>query len=236
MLVSLTEIETTICKAAMGVGLPLGLGEEAGLAARHMITVGIGTIDGFEYALQAVKQKLSVGFNIDNSCTLHFTSKIDGLLLSSIIAGPSACDLASSITTTNKEPAKVTLSRVDVPSVILFVALVTTVDKPRGLRVSWNTRNEKLIEALCWHGSLSLAKGLPEDLLLDGPAEMTLGPIMRKPLSGNINFTPCAQHKIREVNVASWGRIKSYASRLLVGSTESSRLSGAGSGIAIEND
>jgi len=220
----------------MGVGLPLGLGEEAGLAARHMTTVGIGTIDGFEYALHAVKRKLSTGFNLDNLCTLHFISKIDGLLLSSIIAGPSACDLATSITTTNKEPALVTLSRVDVPSVILSVALVTTVDKPRGLYVSWKTRNEKLIEALCWHGSLSLAKGLPEDLFFDGPADVTMKPIMQKPTSGSINFTPRTQHKIMEINVASWRRLKSYADRLLVGSTESSRLSGAGSGIVIEND
>ena len=220
----------------MGVGLPLGLGEEAGLAARHMTTVGIGTIEGFEHALHAVKGKLSTGFNIDNLCTLHFTSNTDGLLLSSIIAGPSACDLATSSTTTNKEPAVVTLSRVDVPSVILFVALVTTVDKPQGLYVSWNSCNEKLIEALCWHGSLSLAKGLPEDLFFDGPAEVTMKSIIRKPTSRSINFTPRTQHKIMEFNVASWGRIKSYADRLLVGSTENSRLSGAGSGIVIEND
>tara|TARA_Y100001960_G_scaffold333137_1_gene436657 strand:- start:2503 stop:3213 length:711 start_codon:yes stop_codon:yes gene_type:complete len=236
LLVSLSEIETTICKAALGIGLPLGLGEDAGLAARHMSSLGIGKLDGFENALHAVKSKLSAGFKIDNLCAWNFTSKEDDLLLSSIIAGPSACDFATSIAIEEKKRGTITLSRVDVPSVVLFEALVTTVDEPQGLHISWYTQNNKLIEAFCWNGSLSLVKGVLVDLFLDSPTDVTIKPITRKPVTGNLYFTPCTQHKIMDIDKSSWRRIKSYADQLLVGATEESRLSGAGPGIVIEND
>jgi len=234
--VSLSEVESTISKAVMGVGLPVGLGDEAGLAARHMMGAGLGIGTLFENALQAVDQNRSVGFKIDNSCPVRFTPDINGLLLSSIISGPSAFDLASLITIEKGEPATVTLSRVDVPGIILFEALANTLDAPLGHCVSWNRTGKRSVKAICWDGSLYLIKGVPVELLMGGPSDITITPILEKPSNKGIKFEPRAQDAAIEIDAPSWQKIKTYADRLFVGSTETSRLFGAGSGGLIETD
>ena len=236
MHVSLSEIENTISKAVLGVGLPVGLGDDAGSAARHMIATGLGVGTIFEDALQAVDQGRSGGFKIDNSCPICFTPKIDGLLLSSIISGPSACDLASLITTENAKPATVTLRKVDVPGIILFEALANTLDAPLGHCVSWNRSSERSVKAFCWDGSLYLIKGRPVELFMWGPSDITITPLLEKPSNKSIRLEPCTQHAGMEIDAPSWRKIKTYADRLFVGSSETSRLFGAGSGGLIETD
>lgn len=226
----------TITKAVRGVGLPVGLGEDLGLAASHMMASGVGMGTIFGDALQAVDQSRSVGFKIDDSCSIRFTPKIDGLLLSSIISGPSACDLASLITTENEELATVTLSNVDVPGIILFEALANTVDAPFGLCVSWDRGDKRSVEALCWGGSLHLIKGMVVESFMAVPSDITITPVLEKPSNKSIKLEPDAQHAAMEIDASSWQKIKTYADRLFVGSTEASRLFGAGSGGLIETD
>ena len=101
MHVSLSEVETTVCKAAMAVGLPLGLGEDAGRAARRMMALGVGSFAAFCDALDAVDQRRSTGFDLEPARTGVFGPKPAGRLLSAIRAGPSACDLVVAAARTN---------------------------------------------------------------------------------------------------------------------------------------
>ena len=84
MHVSLSEVETTVCKAAMAVGLPLGLGEDAGRAARRMMALGVGSFAAFCDAFDAVDQRRSTGFDLERARTGDFGPKPAGRLLSAL--------------------------------------------------------------------------------------------------------------------------------------------------------
>jgi hypothetical protein len=234
--VSLSEIQSTICKAALGVGLPLGLGEDAGWAARNMMTNGIGSISVFAEALDAIEEGKSTGFDADRAGAGYFTSKPAGFLLSAIWAGPSTCDLVASTTSRNSKFSTITLINVDVPSVILFEVLASTVGVPKGLCVAWNAGSNDEIEAVCWRGSLSLIKGMRKDLLLTAPANITIQLVNQKPPDQSMDVYRCIQREAVEIHASSWRRITIYADRLLVDASDTSRLTGAGAGSIIELD
>ena len=236
MHVSLSEIQSTICKAALGVGLPLGLGEDAGWAARTMMTNGIGSISGFAEALDAIEEGKSTGFDADRAGAGYFTSKPAGLLLSAIWAGPSTCDLVASTTSRNSKFSTITLINVDIPSVILSEVLESTVDVPQGRCVAWNSGSNDEIEAVCWRGSLSLIKGMRKDLLLNAPADITIQLVNQKPPDQSMDVDRRIQREAVEINASSWRRITIYADRLLVDASDTSRLTGAGAGSIIEVD
>ena len=225
MHVSLSEVETTVCKAAMAVGLPLGLGEDAGRAARRMMALGVGSFAAFCDALDAVDQRRSTGFDLERARTGDFGPKPAGRLLSAIRAGPSACDLVVSAARTN-----ITLADVDVAVVVLFEVLAASAAIEQGWRVAWNTGGGA-IEAVCWQGALMLIKGAPEDLLATTSADITLCPVTHEPRGPAITIDQRRQRDGVEIDRATWQRAKSYADRLLVAATEASRLTGAGAGI-----
>ncbi len=231
MHVSLSEVQTTVCKAAVAVGLPLGLGEDAGQAARRMMASGVGSFAAFVDALDAVDEGRSTGFDADRAIAGDFGPKPAGRLLSAIRAGPSACDLVASAASTDIGLGRITLTNVDVPIVILFEALVASVDMDKGQCVAWNVGGGGAIEAVCWRGSLALIKGAPEDLLATDSAEITMHLVAREPRVRAITVDQRIQRDGVEIDEVTWRRVKTYADRLLVDATETSRLTGAGAGV-----
>ncbi len=185
MHVSLSEVQTTVCKAAVAVGLPLGLGEDAGRAARRMMACGVGSLAAFVDSLDAVDKGRSTGFDADRAIAGDFGPNSAGRLLSAIRAGPSACDLVASAASTNIGFGRIALTDVDVPIVILFEALVASADMDQGQCVAWNGGGGGAIEAVCWRGALALIKGAPEDLLATASADITMHVwLARVPFSG----------------------------------------------------
>ena len=231
MHVSLSEVQTTVCKAALGVGLPLGLGEDAGRAARRMMASGVGSFAAFVDALESVDEERSTGFDADCAIVGNFGPKPADRLLSAIRAGPSACDLVASAARTDIGFERIVLTNVDVPIVILFEALVTSADGEMGQSVAWTVCGGGSIEAVCWQGSLVLIKGTCEDLLVTEAAEITMCLVTRKPSVVAITVDQRIQRDAVEIDEATWHRIRTYANRLLVVATESSRLTGAGAGV-----
>jgi hypothetical protein len=194
MHVSLSEIQTTVCKAAVAVGLP------------------------------------------DRAIARSFGPQPAGLLLSAIRAGPSVCDLVALATGTDIEFAPLTLTDVDIPSVILFEVLAATADRDRGLCVAWNAGGGSEIDAVCWRGTLVLIKGAPEDLHATDSAEITIRLVMQEPLEQGFTVDQRIQREAVEIDDATWRRITTYADRLLVVASETSRLTGAGAGDVIDTD
>lgn len=236
MHVSLSEIQTTVCKAAVAVGLPLGLGEDAGWAARRMMAIGVGSFAAFVDAIDTVDDGRSTGFDADRAIAGSFGPQPAGLLLSAIRAGPSVCDLVALATGTDIEFAPLTLTDVDIPSVILFEVLAATADRDRGLCVAWNAGGGSEIDAVCWRGTLVLIKGAPEDLHATDSAEITIRLVMQEPLEQGFTVDQRIQREAVEIDDATWRRITTYADRLLVVASETSRLTGAGAGDVIDTD
>ena len=141
MQVSLSEIETSICKAVSAVNLPLGFGEDAGRAARCIAESGIGSLAAFVDALDALDNGQSTGFDTESAVMGEFIPKSAGQYLSALHAGPSACDLLVSAASTEPEFRKITLNDVDIPLVILFVSLVASTDMNMGLHLTWSKEN-----------------------------------------------------------------------------------------------
>ena len=93
MHVSLSEVEAAVAKAAMAVGLPPGLGEDAGRAARLMLRTGLGALSDLVDALDAVDDGASVGFDADRVSAGMLVPANGARQLSALRAGPTACDL-----------------------------------------------------------------------------------------------------------------------------------------------
>ena len=93
MHVSLSEVEAAVAKAAMAVGLPPGLGEDAGRAARLMLRTGLGALSDLVDALDAVDGGASVGFDADRVSAGMLVPANGARQLSALWAGPTACDL-----------------------------------------------------------------------------------------------------------------------------------------------
>ena len=62
-------------------------------------------------------------------------------------------------------------------------------------------------------------------------AEITMCMVTRKPSVVAITVDQRIQRDAVEIDEATWHRIRTYANRLLVVATESSRLTGAGAGV-----
>ena len=236
MHISLSELETTLCKAASGVGLALGLGEEAGLAAKWMAINGIASPGAFADALDALDSGRSGRFKADLAAGGAFVASGVGLALSALQAGPSACDLLEAADLSGSDPGTVTMTAVDVPAVVLYEALAASNRITRGIRVTWQARDGKAIKAVCRGGRLDFEKGVAGDLEAPGPADLSMTLTAYEPDAAR---SDSARDAVLAdgitVDDACWSLVLAYAKRCLVEATDASRLTGAGAG-ALDTD
>ena len=161
MHVSLSEVEATVAKAAMGVGLPPGLGEDAGRAAALMLRSGLGALCDLAGALDAVDGGASAGFDTDRVAARRLVPANGAAQLSALRAGPTACDLLlaaagsaggdgrnaaapAAVDTTRPRGIRgpgsgnvVTLAAVDYPTVVLHLVLDVSRNIDTPLLVAW---------------------------------------------------------------------------------------------------
>ena len=216
--VSLSEIETTVTKAALGAGLPLGLAEEAGAAARHVAQVGLDPLTAFLPALESLDSGRSAGFAPDAAPAGDFRPA--AARLSALAAGPSALDLLAA-----GEP-EVRLLALDAPGVVVALALRASKRGPGAIRL----RRDGRAEALCRGGALLLVGGTRDDLVAAGPCDLTLDVPEACPETAAATET-ARLGEGAELDGALWGRLAALAARRLVAGTEASRLAGAGAGL-----
>ena len=247
MHVSLSEVEATVAKAAMSVGLPPGLGDDAGRAATLMLRSGLGALSDLAGALDAVDGGVSAGFDMDlvpANCAMQ---------LSALRAGPTACDLLlvaagsaggdgrDTVTSAAVDTARwrgircpgsrniVTLATVDYPTVVLHQVLDVSRSIDTPLLVAWPTGGGTRIEVVCRNGAANIRSGTPAGVSGPGPAEMSIGFV--EALSDRGAGTAGDDGAGADVEDAAWRRLCAYAGRRLVEGTERSRLAGAGAGV-----
>ena len=201
MHVSLSEVEAAVAKAVMSVGLPPGLGEDAGRAARLMLRSGLGTLSELVDALDAVDGGASVGFDADRVSAGRLVPVDGAKRLSALQAGPTACDLLlaaaagggagrhrrDAITQAAADTVRprdvrgpgsgsvVTLAAVDCPTVVLHEVIDVSRGAGVAFPVAWSIDGGPRVEVLCRHGVASLGSGALGAVSGAGPAEMSIG-------------------------------------------------------------
>lgn len=232
MHISLSELETTLRKAALGAGLSLGLGEEASLAAKWMALNGIASLSTFADALDAVDGGRSGRFDADLAIAGTFVASGAGLSLSALYAAPSACDLLEAAALSGNDPGAVTLTAIDFPAVVLCDALAVSARMEGGIRLAWQARGGKAIEVVCRGGCLDLEKGVSGDLTTPGPVDLSMTLAEQESGADRPSSADCT-FRMNGIIVddACWSRVLAYAARCLVEATDASRLTGAGAGV-----
>lgn len=233
MRVTLSEIELTVAKAAKGVGLPLGLGEDAGLAARHMAVAGCGAMAVFADALESVDRKVSTGFVPEHALAGAFVAADGAERLSALWAGPSACDLLVARARGEGVVSSVTLAAVDAPAVVVFEALVASGGLDRALSLRWRVAAGGETEVVLRDGALFAAPGTPPDLSAPGPADLSIA-LADPGTADALGALPKDDRVLQQgatIEAETWRRVTALAARLLVEATETSRMAGAGAGL-----
>ena len=202
MHVSLSEVEAAVVKAAMSVGLPPGLGEDAGRAARLMLRSGLGTLSELVDALDAVDGGASVGLDANRVSAGRLVPMDGAKQLSALQAGPTACDLLlaaaaaaggagrqrrdtvtpAAVDTVRPRDVRgpgpgnvVTLATVDCPTVVLHEVIDVSRNVDAAFLVAWSSGGGPRVEVLCRLGAASPGSGAPAAAFGAGPAEMSIG-------------------------------------------------------------
>ena len=261
MHVSLSEVEAAVAKAAMAVGLPPGLGEDAGRAARLMLRSGLGTLSELVDALDAVDGGASVGFDADRVSAGRLVPVDGAKRLSALQAGPTACDLLlaaagggagrrrrDAITPAAADTARprdvrrpgsgnvVTLAAVDCPTLVLHEVIDVSRGAGAAFPVAWSIDGGPRVEILCRHGVASLGSGALAAVSGAGPAEMSIGVVEASSdreggARGGDAGSLGEDGGGAEVEESAWRRLSAHADRRLVAGSERSRLAGAGAGV-----
>ena len=233
MHVSNAEIETLTCKAAVGVGLPVGLAEEAGAAAAWLSAAGFA---GAEIAYRAIEnlRKGKARPVIVSSHSESLCPDTKGKLASVMYAAPSIFDFLQTT-------SPVTVVRLDEP-LLLFGHLVCASAIPAGERVlhSGGATGEVLQGVIQrGHGRLEGPPFSNQEAKNGSEVNVTMVGISEdrnfKPTKKEIDVRRVAIQRGVAVNEAIWTELKRLAAQTLVPESVESKQRGAGAGM-IDND
>ena len=233
MHVSNAEIETLTCKAAVGVGLPVGLAEEAGAAAAWLSAAGFA---GAEIAYRAIEnlRKGKARPVIVSSHSESLCPDTKGKLASVMYAAPSIFDFLQTT-------SLVTVVRLDEP-LLLFGHLVCSSSIPAVELVlhSVGSTGEVLQGVIqSGHGRLEGPPFSNQEAKNGSEVSVTMVGISEdrnfKPTKKEIDVRRVAIQRGVAVNEAIWTELKRLAAQTLVPESVESKQRGAGAGL-IDND
>ncbi len=233
MHVSNAEIETLTCKAAVGVGLPVGLAEEAGAAAAWLSAAGFA---GAEIAYRAIEniRKGKARPVIVSSHSESLCPDTKGKLASVMYAAPSIFDFLQTT-------SPVTVVRLDEP-LLLFGHLVCSSSIPAVELVlhSVGSTGEVLQGVIQrGHGRLEGPPLSNQEAKNGSEVSVTMVGISEdrnfKPTKKEIDVRRVAIQRGVAVNEAIWTELKRLAAQTLVPESVESKQWGAGAGL-IDND
>lgn len=210
MMRSLNEIDTTLQKAAIGAGLPVGLAEEIGHAGAWLAARGH---DGVRAVLMAIHDGMSTPpIPVKDSDRLVFSSARIA------VCGPSAIDMLVG----DDSVDEVLLLNVDSP--LLIIGLVG------GASQSYD------LEMTIGFGNGSKASLVAGDLVMTGPVPAA-GTDAVITICQTVDKTPTNKIATRGVLVGDeiWHEADALAARTYVPSTKASHARGAGAGM-LDND
>jgi len=230
MRVSLNEIQTIIFKACIAVGLPVGISQDASQTAGHVYPQYRGSIQPFADAISEVDGKCSNKFVISQAVKGIFRSITTGNKLSSLYTAPTVCDQILSHNKSKKLHPIITLVDLDVPAIIIFEIMLITKFINNDIRITWNIEQGNTMQGICGSGNIEFINGNYKDLFSLRNSTLTVA-IPNYTSSLNILYTDNPDNFINlNINTMTWKCLSEYADRLLVPSSDTSRLMGAGAG------
>ncbi|EFO29918.1 conserved hypothetical protein [Roseibium sp. TrichSKD4] len=211
MRTSLNEVETMAKRACRGAGLPWGIAEETGKAARWL------AIHGFD-AVGTIGDVLQFHDHVDHSALSPDTEGVNwiasGGLISPLMAGTALCDHAERLTGQNE----IVMANVAYPIVLLSFSAIAAKELNRPIEVQWEN-----VSTVVLGDELSIA-GNYTDLTLTDSGQIRCVLASPKQSARKKLDTGC------ETTEVAWHRLNYYAQRTYAPATEASRLAGAGAG------
>jgi len=230
MRVSLNEIQTITYKACIAVGLPIGISQDASQAAGHVYPQYQGSMKPFADAVSAVDKKYSDKYNITQAVEGIFSSITTGKQLSALYAAPTVCDQILVRNNNSQAHSLITLIELDVPVIIIFEIMFTTMFIRNGVSITWSINQGDKMQGACVSGNIIFTRGNYEDLFSLRKSKLTISiPNYISSLSFlNANNTDKLLNL--DIDNMTWKCLSEYADRLLVPSSDASRMKGAGAG------
>lgn len=232
MIVSLNEIETTVRKAARGLGLAVGLAEDCGRQAAWLAAAGFDAVSAILAACEGVEAGRAVapGGTRDPSGRI---APEGGAVLSAVSAGPSLLDLVQAPPST---AAPLRAGPIDVPLLILGATACATIDARVPVTLSWGAPTvwARFDGAAT---SIRAAPGVDPAACRDAPVAIAArsGDLPALPEIRNERSLSVARAGVLAtgvpVPVAAWEALGRLAARCLVPADARLRLVGAGAGV-----
>ena len=216
MAFSLNEIEATCKRAARGAGLPWGLAEEAGKAARWLTARGL---PGAEELAEVLARNDGKSYGDLAPVSADGVWRAPAGRLCPIVTGAALCDRAAEIAA----GTEIELGTVAHP--LLLAAYAAAAAKLTHTAIE-----------LSWDGAAIVLT--PDGLSTDGdPAALTTRSAdsvrcRRAENAAEASPTGTPGHT---VDAETWSRLSAFAHRTFAPATEASRLAGAGAGLT-DND
>jgi hypothetical protein len=233
MHVSNAEIETLTCKAAVGVGLPVGLAEDAGIAAAWLSGAGFA---GAEIAYRAIEniRKGKARPVIVSSHSESLCPDMKGKLASVMYAAPSIFDFLQTT-------SRVAVTRLDEP-LLLFAHLVCSSSVPEVELVLHSVGSTgKVLEGVIQSG-YGRVEGSPysnQEAKNGSEVSVTMVGISEdhhfKPTKKEAETCGDAVQRGVAVSELIWTELQRLAAQTLVPESATSKRRGAGAGM-IDND
>ena len=227
------EIETLTCKAAVGVGLPVGLAEDAGVAAAWLSAAGFA---GAEIAYRAIEnirkgkaRPVIVSSHSDSLCP-----DTKGKLASVMYAAPSVFDFLQTT-------SPVTVVRLDQP-LLLFAHLVCSSSIPAvELTLHSVGSTGAVLQGVIkrGHGRLEGSPFSNQEAKNGSEVSVTMVGVSQdrnfKPTKTEAEARRDAVQRGVAVSEAIWTKLQRLAAHTLVPESTESKQRGAGAGM-IDND
>ena len=238
IVLSFNEIMFFFTRAAVGVGLPLGLAEDY---ARSAIWIAAGGHDPVAITADALvsldeaKSSLSASQTANGAETVLRSS--GDKQLSTLFAGPSVCDWISTKAFESNENQYFIAKNVDYP--FLLAAAVGALNSG-SWEIFWQDSEGTLCAVLtAQHGNWKTSWDSANISLMSGAADVTIKSVessffKAERWKGETYYSEKNRKRVLETGVQiyeAWPIIHSFFSRCLVPSTEESRKSGAGAGL-----
>jgi len=233
MHVSNAEIETLTCKAAVGVGLPVGLAEDAGVAAAWLSAAGFA---GAEIAYRAIEniRKGKARPVIVSSHSESLCPDTKGKLASVMYAAPSVFDFLQTT-------SPVTVVRLDEP-LLLFAHLVCSSYIPAVELVLHSVGSTGVVlqgVIKRGYGRLEGPPFLNQEAKNGSEVSVTMVGVSQgrnfKPTKTEAEARQDAVQRGVAVSEAIWTKLQRLAAHTLVPESTESKQRGAGAGM-IDND
>lgn len=212
MYVSASEIESTLQKAMIGLGLGVGCGVEAGRSALSMLQHDVDPAPIFAAAFDNVSLGQSSAYDNARARGGVFAPTQPETQLSAIIVASAICDALAAGTD------QLLAESVDVPVIVLMSLLA------RGLDVELEGLGTKKVRVSSTAGQLRYENGGIEDF--QNPSNLKLTFIAD--FEPSLALPPISAF---DVDGEAWSVLLGYVARCLVVGSEQSRLTEAGAGL-----